>query len=408
MTFLIDGFTVIYFILAVADVGTNALRVAIAVCLIGFIIINDNFIIKNKYCNDALYKCAFFFLVAVSLEILFSGSINFAYVLSKISMFLPITLYIYYKDYNNRKRILGILFLLWLVIAIRAAILYSSGTLAARAMAAHKQEDIGFSGGGYGFAISSAILCVFLIDYLLWNKLKYKVFYILFAVILVYVVVLTQSTITIIALVIGIIASLILRLFNVSSIFNGINKHQLVGILLTVLFCFVIFVSSSSIGQIIVRHASQGSGIVSRRLLELGRVLASGSDGYSNASDISDRMSRIISSISLFLSNPLFGMISRYGTNFYNLQALGVGSHGELFDSLANFGLFAGIPYLGIFYSGLKNTRLHIKETQYGFAYIITFLLVFMFNPCLYMQVNVVLFFMIPMLLNVCLDADIK
>ena len=107
----------------------------------------------------------------------------------------------------------------------------------------------------------------------------------------------------------------------------------------------------------------------------------SGGSGITvNTSDSADRMSRLINSALTFLKHPIFGVTSVVGTDHFLQVEYGVGSHGEFLDSLARFGLLAGVPFISIFMSGIIAERKSQKR-KIGLGYVITFAGLFALNP---------------------------
>lgn len=396
MYVVIDILAIVYCVLAISGSGTSAALSVLAVGTSILILLCNEFKLYKEDYSYGPFKFAGLFLVFVGIEIFISGNIPIEYLLSRFSFFFPIILYLYYRSSNNKIRILNIVMVIWGIIGIRACYLYSSGVIAARALAAHKQSDVAFSGGGYGFAIGSAILIVYIFEMILWKKIKLNIFYIIYIVLLCYAVILTQSTTTILALFLGLIAAIILRIFNVASL-TKLDKKQLCGIIMVVIVCLCFLGFRENIGKLVLEMAGNGKGIVSRRLLEVGAMLSGGVSSLDSSSDMLGRFDLLFESVKTFLQYPILGLVSRYGTNFYTLFSLGVGSHGELFDTMAKYGLLAGIPYIAIFISAFVNERKEQVESI-GFGYIITFCVLFIFNPCLYEHVNVCIFYIIPLM----------
>lgn len=405
MYVVIDFLAIIYCLFAISGFGTSAMLSILAVAVSILILLCNRFKLYKKDYSYGPFKYAGIFLILVGIEIFISGNISIKYLLSIFSFFFPIILYLYYRSKKNNIRILNIVMIIWGAITIRACYLYSTGIIAARALAAHKQTDVAFSGGGYGFAVGSAILAVYLTEMLLWKKIKFNILNIVYVIMLCYVVVLTQSTTTILALFLGLIVAFILRIFNVSSL-TRLDKRKFVGVVMVAIVCFCFLGLRENIGRFILEKAASGSGIVSQRFLEVGTMLVGGSSSLNSSSDMIGRFDLLLESLKTFLQYPFMGLVSQYGTNFYTLYALGVGSHGEFFDTFAKYGLTAGIPYIAIFLTAFANERKN-QFTSIGFGYLITFCVLFVFNPCLYEQVNVCVFYVIP-LMTVLFNSNIE
>lgn len=394
MSYVIDLLSIIYFLIAISATGSTMVEAMVSVLLLVVIIINQNW--KLKLSHPAS-KFLLVFLLLVSAEIMISGNIPFAYLLSRLSMFMPIFIFIYYKDSPKSKKMLCIVLGIWLAVSVRATYLMGTGKMAARYIAAHVQEAKPFSGGGYALAIALALLGVFLLDLYLWGKSK-KVYHLVFCILLFAVVILTQSTITVIAMIIGVFSSVCFRLFSISTL-KGITRRHIVGLVLLFCVCVGFYLLKDHFGQALISYALPHNDNFSRRLVELGHLLSGSGVMSAETSDSADRVMRMLSSLQSFLEYPILGITRVVGTNHYLQAAYGVGSHGELFDSLARFGLVAGIPYLGIFLSGIAYER-SLQTLKIGFGYIITFVFLITFNPFLYSSVNCVLFFVIPLIIT--------
>lgn len=392
MSYFIDFFVCIYFVMAISATGTTAIEAIVALIITILIIIKKKGIISISH---KPLKWLILFLCGVTIEIIISGNIPITYVLNRYSMFLPIVLFSYYKDNFNRKRMLNLSLLIFTMVSVYAIYLMGTGKMDARYLAAHEQTSIPFSGGGYALAVAAALLAVFLLDDYLWKDNR-NLFSIFFVVLFGVVVILTQSTTTIIVMFLGIISSLLLYIFSVSSFIN-INKRQALGIMALGVVCILLMAMKGIIGNFIIDLSIKGTGILSRRLAEFGYLLSGGSGITVNTSDSADRMSRLINSALTFLKHPIFGVTSVVGTDHFLQVEYGVGSHGEFLDSLARFGLLAGVPFISIFMSGIIAERKSQKQ-KIGLGYVITFAGLFALNPCLYASLNCVLFFIIPMI----------
>lgn len=399
MKFVVDILMLLFCLIAISDVTSNAVIACFALGISALILIYNHFKLYKKNYKYLPFKFMCLFLLLVSIEIIISGNIPVEYLLSRYSLFFPIIIFLFYRSSSNNIKILNIVMIIWGIIAVRACYLYSTGVIAARAIAAHQQTDVAFSGGGYGFAVGSSILAVYLFEMMIWRKIKCNIIYIAYIALLCYTVILTQSTTTILALFIGLIFALILKIFQVESIIK-LKKKQAIGLIMTVAAALIILGMKENIGDLILNIAKNGEGIVSQRFYEVGVMLSAGTSSLDSSSDMLGRIDLLASSIKTFLQYPIFGLVARYGTNFYILSSLGVGSHGEFFDAFAEFGLFAGVPYVLIFIS----TFFVERKEQYnsiGFGYIVTFCVLFFFNPFLYLQVNICIFFIIPLLTRI-------
>lgn len=340
-------------------------------------------------------KYIMFFLLFVSLEICISGNNPIPYALSRISLFLPIILFDYYSKDKNGERIFWVVLIIWITISIRAFSLLYAGIFIPRNVVMKLQEAIPFSGGGYPLAVGSALLSCYLLDDLLWTKDKKRIKLIVI-ILLSSIVVLTQSSITVIAMFIGYIFSIGLRIFRVSSL-SKMNTFQVVSVVLLSIICLLVLFFREHIGELIMSIGAGKDDILSRRIMEFGFQFSGDDTIGVDASDSEGRFDRMLNSISTFFDYPILGITSRIGSDHYLQGFSGVGNHSECFDTFARFGLLAGIPYLASFYTAVRYER-KLQVAKIGFGYVIALILLFILNPFLYMSSNCVLFFMIPMM----------
>lgn len=378
--------------------NANALFAIISVGITGIMMLTSNMKLINNVLADKVG-------IRLVLYLLFSGCVlSFAqsnisnFLLSRYSLFFAIIMYIFLKDENKSYKFLVKLFLLiWFFTSIRAVYLYSTGAVHARQIASHIYTENAMAGGGYGFAIASAFFAVYLLEMMMWKKIKRNFINIAFVVLLCAVVYFTKSTITIIALSIGLVSAVILRAFSVSTI-KDLSAGQIAVVLMLIIGLIFCYVTKERIGEFILNMTSGSTEIVGRRIREIGYFLTEGRDSYAySTSDMSGRINRLRESVQVFMDYPLFGAMMKYGSNFYVLSYIGLGSHGEILDALGMYGLFTGIPYLGMFFYGIKRER-NLQKDKIGFGYIIAILVMMIFNPFLFSQVNFILFFMMPMI----------
>lgn len=392
MSLLIDIGSLIYFFVAISAVESVPLKAIISAVLLLLILF------KRRDVPCLTYppcKYIALFLLFVSLEICISGNYPFQYALSRISLFLPIILFDYYKNDKNGERIFRIVMLIWIAISIRAFSLLYTGVFVPRNVMMKLQESIPFSGGGYALAVGSALLSCYLFDELLWakDKKKIKIFLI---ILLSAVVVLTQSSITVIAMFIGYIFSIGLRLFHISSL-SKLSGTQVVSVLMLCIVCLLIFFFRENIGSLIMSIGAGKDDILSKRVIEFGFQFSGDDTIGIDASDSEGRFDRMLNSLSTFFKYPILGITSRIGPDYFLQGDFGVGNHSEWFDTFARFGVLAGVPYFASFLTAvIYERKMQIKKI--GFGYIAALFFLFVLNPFLYMSSNCVLFFMIPMM----------
>lgn len=385
----------VFFITSGINIGISAILLMLAMFLFAIFTMES----KGKFVNTVFkfgpVKALIIFLIMVSMALYISKYSSVKYILSLFSAFFPVILFKYFEESDKFKTVIKWTIFIWFVIGIRAVFLYSSGELSARELAAHVSTDTMLAGGGYGFAIGSAILATFWLELMLWGKKRKSFFNILFFIILALVVIETKSTITILAMFFGFITSVFLRNLNITSI-RKMNTKQ--GVMCVLLLIGILFIMGfrSNIGELIIKYTQGSDDIVLRRFREFGILFTQGGDSVAyRGSDMAVRFELLKKSFDAFLENPIFGAVSKVGSNFYSLKAMGVGSHGELVDAFGKYGLLGAIPYLGIFIGMIKKERT-LQRTGIGFGYIVTFIILFCFNPCFYIQLNFILMFVLP------------
>lgn len=388
----------VFVIIGYKSGNANALFAIISVGITGIMMLASNMKLLNIVLSDKVGLMFVLYLLFSGCVLSFTRSNISNFLLSRYSLFFAIIMYIYLKNEDKSYKVLVKLFLLvWFFTSIRAVYLYSTGAVNARQIASHIYTENAMAGGGYGFGIASAFFAVYLLEMMMWKRIKVNFINIGFIILLCAVVYFTKSTITIIALCIGLVAAIILRAFSVNTI-KDLSVRQIVIVFMLIVGMILFFVTKERIGEFILDITSGSTEIVGKRIREIGYFLTDGSDSYSYSNtDMSGRMNRLQDSIQVFMDYPFFGAMMKYGSNFYVLSYIGLGSHGELFDALGMYGLFTGIPYLGMFFLGIKRER-DLQKNKIGFGYIIAIFIMMFFNPFLFSQVNFILFFMMPML----------
>lgn len=404
MNRLIKILILVYSFFAIADIDNTRVLTLSAIFLLFLMLVNSNFIIKEKYFAYGPFKYLLFYIIFVTIEIFISGNSPFAYIFSRITLFFPILLFLYLADDRDRWRMLLVMIGIWGIVAVRACYYFLTGAANARLMAMHKQSSDMLIGGGYGLAVGSAILAVYLLELILWKRVRINVVNMGFITLLVTTVVLSKSTITILALFIGLMAAILLKVGDISQLYE-LSRRQLFILIcgLGILMALIYF--RSDIGDYIISVFGNSNNIVARRMYEVGIYLKYGAQSMTE-SDMIGRFDLLKDSIFTFLNYPIMGLVSRYGTNFFILKNFGIGGHGEIVDALAQYGLLAGIPYLAIYFSSIKQERKMQKE-RIGFGYIVSFIILFIFNPFLYEQSTFVLFLFIP-LFSKCLSQKTR
>lgn len=341
-----------------------------------------------------------YLIVVFIMSILSHGGLKstIGYVINNIEKFIGIQMFIYYKtiyDYNRFKKILYSVISIWMYYCIKALFFYSKNSGAARILISTGRTKYGnvAIGEAYGIAFGSAIIAVYIFALLFQDKTiikrKFKMLFVVIILILFYLCIKTESSITLIMFIIGIVINMALNLFNTWS--KG-NKLVLANLFtLSIIFVFILVINLENIGYVIYNttYGSIRNNILVDRLNLLAKTMISG-----NAHGTLDsRLSLYKKSINTFIGNPIFGTALDYGLGMSSV----LGNHSELLDILGSVGLFGGIPYVGIFFSTIYTERKKNKNVI-AIGYVITFVLMFVFNQFHYAQSLFALLFIIPAL----------
>ena len=92
MNRLIKILILVYSFFAIADIDNTRVLTLSAIFLLFLMLVNSNFIIKEKYFAYGPFKYLLFYIIFVTIEIFISGNSPFAYIFSRITLFFPIYL----------------------------------------------------------------------------------------------------------------------------------------------------------------------------------------------------------------------------------------------------------------------------------------------------------------------------
>ena len=359
---------------------------------------------RNAYSYAIGNKC-FAWLLLYIIYYFFSSFLvaDLVYTLEYVVIFMclygTIIQYKYYYYRNNIKEITQIVFMLTLgfvIFAIIAIGFYIINPSAARILAANYYAfDTIAIGGGYSIAFGSSIFAVYLFEILLRKKYISKkasltalVLFILFEILLIK----TESTTTLIANLFGILIGVIVKGY----VDNKGKKGNIIIIsaVLIVIFCIIVL-NINEIGSYITDITSNGTeNVLIRRFNRIGQKMKyeGVQSGYTNYVD--ERFGTISTSWNTFLQHPFWGVGYKCGNIFSLLEDYGVGTHSELVDILAQFGIF-GFVFWGMFILTsvrCQNNKLRCKGWK------IALIIMLIFNPFRAFHGYVVIFFLIPMI----------
>lgn len=397
---LIDIATVLF--LSYVLVGsTSSDHMYIALLLfaswIAFAILNSG---RNliRALTDKKVSLLLFYLTYAFLSGLFVGPIEFLLkqFFSGILLFSPIIVFNYYNEGKNISRLKSIVIILvvwWGVTSIRALSFYNQYEEAARDLASDTSlyGDIAI-GGGYGLAFGSAILVSFSIlyySYLIQKKRYRFIIWFAFLLLTIMVVFQTMSTTTFVAMVIGIIGSLMLYKTRTTS-------DVAIRMFLLLVIGVILYLSMDSLLLMMSNYFSNQEGIMFSRLDSLtGMIAGDSSTGYYSSS----RTQIPFDALKTFFKHPIFGVSYMHGNYYLNPRLYGVGNHCEWSDALANYGIIGGIPMLLIYINQCKSIFKNIGYSSFGLL-LCVFILGF-FNPFRTFQSHLVLFFIIPAIMEI-------
>lgn len=240
--------------------------------------------------------------------------------------------------------------------------------------------------GGFGYIYSGTFLLLSISYTFLRRRnllsIKYRIL-IIFSIVVIFLMLLRASYAT----------SLIITFCGLLLILFVRNKLTLM-ISLLLIVIVVTFVSQSLIAEffLIIANFFSENPILNEKFVDLASTFTYSSlDGQTGT-----RMDLYISSLKVFLENPLFGIYGPFG----NQNASLVGGHSGWLDLLAYYGLFTSIPLFIAFYYNFKILFSLFKKSKFNIYIAILYFLIFVFgliNPILYVyEIGFVLFCIIP------------
>lgn len=352
------------------------------------------------------------FLLLTSIQVA-SGFQTAKLIGTQLVVFSPLLIFEYYKQFNiaKLKVILYVSVSAMIILAIKALVFYSNHRDAARRLAADQNAFGSISiGGGYSFAFAATILIVYIFEMLL-NKViykrKHKMLSVLFMVLMLYLVLETKSTLTIISLFFGLGLSLLNR--NSVKRIKGkillmdkrrIRFSQLLKVFMISILTIMVAMNIQLIGRFILSNVN-GSDVVSQRINEVGIVLA---NGFQESDYFLYRLDRPMFSVTKFLESPIVGQGYKYGY-IYKDSLPYMGGHSEWLDSLANYGLIGALPFFMVFYISLKKSFQEIGSII-SCSYIATYIIMGFLNPLVVFHTSFVIFLIIPSLIRVTMNQS--
>lgn len=399
--FLLIAFYVFW---AISGHGRVANYLATISCL--FILVLDinkyqsiNFL-KRSYLDKSII-CFFCFFCFYCLTSLFNIN-NVVYWLGNVLAYMFVSYFplILYRKINikynieSKIKILKIILVIWTGMVLYSCVYFLTHPGVARdAIVYQSQFDNLFIGGGYFLAFGSAVLAVFVAGLLkqgIIYKKNHKALSFCFICLSFFHVLLTNSTLTLIWIVVGLLAVLFL---TPKTSRKNHNKKKTILFLCIVIVIILFLIFRNQIGTFFIDLGNyNSSSLYEKRVYELGTVIR----GSTFTRHTSDRLSRPLMSFELFAKSPIIGIGYKNGYIFSQMQQYGLGNHSEIVDSLAKYGIIGSSLLLGVFYNFIKfiQSKLYPKESSYWW---IIMLAMMSFNPFISMPSLIAVFLIIPL-----------
>lgn len=366
-----------------------------------FIAIVEDMNSFNKALNNKTVVWVILFLFYYFFTSLIYGDIinTMEYIAKYILLFACVLQFKYYKARNNPRELKFIVvctLAVWVFFTTKAIAFYIAVPSAARTLASdfYAFDNIAI-GGGYAIAFGSAILCVYLFErFINRNITKKSLKFIFFALVIVlfYLLLKTESTLTFISCAVGIILSIIRKMWRNNGARSDLNR--LVMTILLVSVSLIVLLNIQEIGEWIIEITKDGTdNTIIRRFNRVGQKMAYSDTGSIYKNYVDERFGYIAQSWNTFLKNPIIGVGFKSGNIFSNLKNNGLGMHSAICDLFAQHGVLGSILFIMFFIKGLK------KECWvYYNTYIVTMLFMIVVNPFEYFHAYIAMFTLIPMI----------
>ena len=395
-----------YYISGYSSRSHNYVLVALFAAWAVMALLEDMNSFRNAFDSAAMMWAIIFIGYYFLTSFLYGDIINtMEYVAKYIMLFSCVLQFKYYKIRDNYKEILFIvisILVVWAFFAIKAILFYIAVPTAARIIASdfYAFDNIAI-GGGYAIAFGSAILCVYLFERLINTKFYKKsgksIFYTLtitiaLIVILFFLLIKTESTLTLIGCTLGIMCSVIRRIWRGDGKRQAVNRFVLIFVLFTV--SLFVLLNVQEIGQwIIIMTKDRQNSTIFRRLYRIGQKMAVLGTGSKYINYIDERFEYIVQSWKTFLKNPIIGVGFKSGNIYSNLEKNGVGTHSAICDMLAQHGV-VGFFFIVMFFIKALKKECWVKHN----TYVVTMIFMCFVNPFEYFHGYLAMFTVIPIL----------
>ena len=322
------------------------------------------------------------------------GNVIF-YVFISYFPFLIVNDLISVRNRRTQLFVLQLSLFIWAAIAIFSIVTYLKNPELARDAIVYQNEyDNLFIGGGYYLAYGSCILCVFIFGLIkkgFFRKKSVRIGLLLLVLLLALHVYLTKSTLTTVWLFVGLLFELIF--YRKRETAHG-KATQLAFVVSLVVLIAAFYLFKGYLGNFLTSNFDYSSdALYSRRLYELGTMLT----GDSITRHTYERLSKPLMSWSQFLTSPVFGIGYKYGYVFSEMKISGLGTHSEIVDTLAKYGLIGFTLWAFFIFFYIKSIKKTLDVSALNMWWIILAALMF-FNPFISLPSTSALLLIVPLI----------
>lgn len=310
-----------------------------------------------------------------------------------------IVLEYYQYEYSTLKTLVGFSAAIWGYYILKSLRFYFDNPGAARLIMSHQGEQYAnvAVGGGYGLAFGCALIAVYLFGLFLTEKKEWKLsirLILIFSIIVMVMLCLkVESTITLLALILGLFIDF--SLYLMSKIGKKSRQNTVIIIFIMIIVLMLIVMFDGQIGTLLANSSITGNKVIDSRIQEIGMTLA----GNQMVGDVQLRYNVYIKSLYTMFTRPLFGSIASYGFG----TRIGVSGHSELLDVFALYGWPCGIAFF-LWYK----RNIHFQTRKYalneGYYFVAWVLLVA--NQFTYWSSAWALFFIVPAVQTLYFNRD--
>lgn len=271
---------------------------------------------------------------------LFSYQID-AYAVFFIRMLFVIVASMFYIDFNTIndskifKLIVGLIIVTSVVYTIRAINMYPDALRARNIMEMRNEEEFLFGTPGYAIIYGISLLVPVFLQKCKNEKGKSRIFYAVCTVMIVYMIFVSQFAT---AVFLAIIGTLVFLFFNVKS------KAKTIFLLLLLIFTLLIHLFNID-SMFFVFLSEKVDGSWSEKLQDMAESLSNGDF----IGTLSSRVDLYTTSMKTFAESPLFGKLSKYTGD--------IGGHATAIDTLGLVGILGFIPFILMIYFQFRRMK---------------------------------------------------